>query len=120
TNATYYIYDNTSPNPTLLNTVPVDQTKAPVGIGVGSAQFQKLGTYNPKSNGLIVALSANLANGTVVADAIGIYAAAATGGGPSQYETKPPYQQSVVPPSMANGQRTTPDVSFDGSVNSPV
>ena len=116
TNATYKIYDGTATTGTLLGTVTVDQTKAPAGTSDGSTQFQELGDYYPQSGTLTVVLSANSANGTVVADAVGIAPAWATGGGQSQYESEPSYQLAV----QSTGYRTTPDVSFDGSNNSGV
>ncbi len=116
TNATYMIYDGTSSSGTLLGTVSVDQTKAPVGIVDGNTKFQELGDYFPSSGSLTVILKANNANGTVVADAIGIAQAWATGGGLSQFEPEPTYQLSV----QNSGQRSSPDVSFDGSINSGV
>jgi hypothetical protein len=116
TNATYQIYDGTATTGTLLATVTVDQTKAPVGIGDDNTAFQELGDYYPQSGTLTVVLSANAANGTVVADAVGIAPAWATGGGQSQYEPEPAYQNAF----QNTGYRTTPDVSFDASDESGV
>jgi hypothetical protein len=116
TNAIYQIYDGTASPANLLAKVPVDQTKAPVGTSAGGTQLQDLGSYVIKSGTLTIVLSANSANGTVVADAIGIAPAYATGGGVSLYQTEPSWQQSV----QSTGQRTTPDVAFDGSIDSGV
>jgi subtilase family serine protease len=111
TNATYLIYDGTGTSGTLLNKVSVDQTKAPEGTTDGTSQFQGLGNYHSESGMLTVVLEANSANGSVVADAIGISPTWASGGGESRYEPEPRYQR----PFQATGHRTTPDVSFDGS-----
>ncbi len=117
TNATYKIYDGTATTGTLLGTVTVNQTKAPLGTSDGGSQFQELGDYYlSPGDTLTVVLSANSANGTVVADAIGIAPAWATGGGQSQYESEPSYQLGV----QSTGYRTSPDVSFDGSDSSGV
>ena len=109
TNATYTIDDGSKASGTILGTVAVDQTKAPVGTVDGSSQFQELGDFFPTSGTLTVVLNANSANGTVVADAIGIAQCWAGGGGQSQFELEPSYQLSV----QSTGFRTTPDVSFD-------
>jgi hypothetical protein len=111
TNATYDIYDGTAASGTLLGGVTVNQTPAPVGTSDGGAQFQELGDYYPTTGTLTVVLNAQSANGTVVADAVGIAPAWATAGGQSVYESEPSYQESV----QSTGYRTTPDVSFDGS-----
>jgi hypothetical protein len=119
TNATYSISDGTTG--TLLATVPVNQSQAPVGTADGSYQFQELGVFFPTldSNGdgtLTVVLNASSANGTVVADAVGAAQAWASTGGPSQFESEPSFQL----PFQSTGFRTTPDVSFDASQNSGV
>ncbi|MGH7170930.1 MAG: putative Ig domain-containing protein [Gemmataceae bacterium] len=116
TNATYLIYDGTGTSGPLLGTVTVDQTQAPVGTSDEGTLFQELGDFYPTSGSLTVVLSANSANGTVVADTVGIAPAWATAGGQSQYESEPSYQLSV----QNTGKRTTPDVSFDGSDSSGV
>ncbi len=116
TNATYSIYDGTGTSGDLLGTVAVDQTQAPVGTSDGNAEFQSLGDYFPQSGKLTVVLSASSANGSVVADAVGITPAWATGGGESQVEPEPTYQIGV----QNTGYRTNPDVSFDGSDESGV
>jgi subtilase family serine protease len=116
TNAEYQIYDGTASTGTLLGTVTVDQTKAPVGTSEGNTQFQDLGVFDPTSGTLTVVLSANSANGTVVADAIGIAPAWATGGGESLSATEPSWQL----PFQSTGKRTSPDVAFNGSSDSPV
>src|SRR5262249_52046660 len=68
TNAPYNIYDGT----TLLQTVPVDQTKAPGGTSYGGVPFQMLATVNITSGTLKVVVS-NSGNGTwVIADAVRI------------------------------------------------
>ena len=61
-------------------------------------------------------LSADSANGAVVADAIGIAPDWAGSGGQSQVEPEPSYQSAV----QNSGYRTTPDVSFDASDTSGV
>jgi hypothetical protein len=111
TNATYRIYDGTAATGTLLGTVTVDQTKAPVGTPDGNTQFQELGDYYSQTGTLTVVLSAKSANGTVAADAVGVAPAWATAGGQSQYEPEPAYQLAV----QTTGARTTPDVLFNGS-----
>ena len=116
TNATYEIYDGSSTSGTLLGTVTVNQTIAPVGTADGNTQFQELGDYYPQSGTLTVVLQASGANGTVVADAVGIAPGSATGGGQSEYESEPSYQLSV----QDTGFRMAPDVSFDGSNRSGV
>jgi hypothetical protein len=116
TNARYSIYDGNATTGTLLGTVTVDQTKAPVGTLDGSAQFQELGQYTSNSGTLTVVLNAGTAGGTVVADAVGIAPAWATGGGQSSYETQPTYQTLF----QSTGKRTIPDVSFDGANNTGV
>jgi hypothetical protein len=121
TNATYTIYDGTQATGTILGTVVVNQTVAPVGTADGSSQLQELGVFFPTldSSGdgtLTVVLNAQSANGTVVADAIGAAQAWASTGGPSQFESEPSYQL----PFQSTGYRTTPDVSFDASQDSPV
>lgn len=117
TNATYSVYDGTTG--ALLGTVIVDQTQPPKGTANGTTQFQELGVFTPtldaNGNGsLTVVLDASSANGTVDADAIGIASDWATTGGPSSYESEPSYQLGV----QDTGARTTPDVSFDGSLSS--
>jgi subtilase family serine protease len=114
TNATYRIYDGTAATGTLLGTVTVDQTRAPVGTPDGNAEFQELGDYYSQTGTLTVVLSAKSANGTVVADAVGVAPAWATAGGQSQYEAEPAYQLGV----QTTGKRTTPDVLFNGSDSS--
>lgn len=119
TNASYLIYDGTPQNGTLLQTITVNQTEAPVGTADGSSQFQELGaflpTFDANGNGTItVVLEAGSANGTVDADAVGVTAGWASAGGPSQYEPEPSYQEAV----QQTGYRTTPDVSFNASINS--
>jgi hypothetical protein len=113
TDATYTIYDGSRASGTVLGTVVIDQTKAPVGTVVGSFQFQELGVFYAhltSGNGtLTMVLNADSANGTVVADAIGSAPGSASTGGPSQIELEPSYQL----PFQSTGFRTTPDVSFD-------
>jgi subtilase family serine protease len=116
TNATYSIYDGTATTGTLLGTVTVNQTKAPIGTSDGNTQFQELGDYYSQTGTLTVVLNANSTNGTVVADAVGIAPAWATAGGQSQYEAEPSYQLGV----QSTGYRTTPEVLFNGSDNSGV
>ena len=116
TNASYSIYDGDAATGTLLDTVTVDQTQAPAGTSDGNTQFQELGDYTSTTGTLTVVLDVSSANGTVVADSIGIAAAWASGGGQSQYEPEPSFQSNV----QQSGNRTTPDVSFDGSINSGV
>jgi subtilase family serine protease len=120
TNATYTIYNGNQQTGTVLGTVVVNQVNALVGTVVGSSQFQELGVFFATlKNGtgtLTVVLSANSANGKVIADAIGSAPDSATTGGPSTLETEPAYQL----PFQSTGFRTTPDVSFDGSPGSGV
>jgi adhesin/invasin len=116
TNATYKIYDGSAATGTLLGTVIVNQTIAPNGTADGNTQFQELGDYYPSSGTVTVVLSASSANGKVDADSVGIAPAWSTGGGLSQYEPEPSYQEAV----QQTGQRSIPDVSFDGSSNSGV
>jgi subtilase family serine protease len=122
TNAKYEIWDVSEPSATfasatLMGIVTVDQTKAPVGTAAGSVQFQELGDYYPRNGSTLeVELDANTADGTVVADAVGIAPSWASGGGQSLYESEPSYQL----PFQSTGYRTTPDVSFDASQNSGV
>ena len=116
TNATYSIFDGSAQSGTLLGTVTVNQTQAPVGINDGNTQFQELGVFYPTSGTLTVVLDSGSANGKVVADAVGIAPSWATAGGASQYESEPWYQLSV----QDTGKRTIPDVSFDGSATSGV
>jgi hypothetical protein len=114
--ATYTIYDG-SPSPgSVLGTVTVDQQNAPVGTPDGSSQFQELGVFAPTSGTLTVVLNASSANGTVVADAIGIAPDYAGAGSQSLYESEPAYQD----PYQSSGNREVPDVSFDASINSGV
>ncbi len=65
---------------------------------------------------MTVVLNASAANGTVVADAIGVAPGDASGGGTSQFETEPSYQQGV----QSSGFRTSPDVSFEADPNTGV
>jgi subtilase family serine protease len=117
TNAKYRVYDGSPTTTHLVRTVTVDQRKAPVGTNAGGAIYQELGVFFIQSgNPLTVVLSARSADGTVVADSIGVAPARASSGGPSQYETEPSYQR----PFQDTGFRTTPDVSFDGSNRSGV
>ncbi len=113
TNATYSIYDGFVSAGDLLGTVAVDQTKAPVGTVDGGSQFQELGSYYSYYSKIIVVLNANTANGTVNADAIGIAPAAASSGGPSQFEVEPSYQESV----QNSGVREVPDVSMEAGTS---
>jgi subtilase family serine protease len=112
TSVTYSIYNTAEPTGNPLWTETVDQARPPVGTSVGSADFQDLGVYYPAlGSTLTVTVSANSAKGTVVADAIGVAPALATGGGPSRFEPEPSYQRN----DQSTGYRTTPDVSFDAS-----
>ena len=82
TNATYTITNSTTG--TVLATVPVDQTLAPEGVASGVGVFQDLGSFTTSTgtsrgsnllfvgDTLTITLNANSANGTVVADAIGL------------------------------------------------
>ena len=65
TNATLKIYDGA----TLIDTVVVDQTAAPVGEAASGSTWLSLADWTVSSGTIIVELSDN-ANGTVVADAI--------------------------------------------------
>jgi subtilase family serine protease len=117
TSATYTIHDG-SASGKVLGTVLVDQAKSPLGTADGNAQFQELGVFFPtldqNGNGtLTVVLDASTANGTVFADAIGTAKDWASGGGPSNVELKPSYQQ----PFTFTGARSTPDVSLDAGTS---
>jgi hypothetical protein len=112
--ATYTIYDGSPGSGKVLASVLVNQARSPLGTAVGGSQFQELGVFFPTldafGNGtLTVVLNASTANGTVVADAIGLAQDWASGGGPSSVEAKPSYQQ----PFQFTGARSTPDVSLD-------
>ena len=72
-----------------------------MGTSDGGASFQELGLYDQRGV-LTVVLKANSANGTVVADGVGIAPAWASGGGQSAYETEPSYQLAV----QSTGYRT--------------
>ena len=109
---TYSIYNTAEPMGKPLWTYAVDQARAPIGTNDRGTYFQDLGVYYPaQGSTLTVVVSANSAKGTVVADAIGVAPALATGGGPSRFEPEPSYQRQV----QSTGYRTTPDVSFDAS-----
>ena len=116
-NARFTIYVGSATTGKLLRTVTVNQAKAPVGISTQGTHFQDLGVFQfPLGSTVTVVLSAKSANGTVVADAIGIAPALAGGGGPSRYQGEPRYQRRY----QATGYRTSPDVSFDASDQSGV
>ena len=115
-NATYEIYDGNAKTGRLLGIMTVDQRNSPVGTSDGGTNFQELGDYDCRSGTLTVVLTADFANGTVVADAIGISPGFASGGGQSRYESEPSYQL----PFQITGHRTIPDVSFNGSIDSGV
>jgi Bacterial Ig-like domain (group 3) len=121
TNATYTVYDGTLASGTILGTVVVNQSAAPVGTALGSFQFQEMGVFFPTltesgTGTLTVVLDASSANSRVVADAIGSAQAWASTGGPTSFESEPAYQL----PFQNTRQRTTPDVAFDGSENTGV
>ncbi len=121
TNATYTIYDGTQASGTILGTVVLNQSAAPVGTAYDGSQFQELGVFFPtlSSSGtgtLTVVLNASSANSRVVADAIGSAQAWASSGGPTPFESEPAYQL----PEQSTRQRTTPDVAFDASQNTGV
>ncbi|HKI34498.1 MAG TPA: CAP domain-containing protein, partial [Gemmataceae bacterium] len=65
THAAYQVYDG----PTLLGTVTIDQTIAPVGVSSGGVVFQSLGHFNVASGQLRVVLSGDQ-GGVIVADAV--------------------------------------------------
>ena len=136
-NAQYLIYDNGN----LLDTVTVDQQLAPEGTpgtqGSTTATFQELcaltGRDVPTTAGppiqvgdtITVVLEGQVADGNLVADAIGIGPDDASGGGFSN-EAQPSYQNGLVIHDgnsiiSSGGFRTSPDVAFDADyVNSPV
>ena len=121
TNATYTVYDGTQQSGTILGTVVIDQTRAPLGTNDGGFQFQELGVFFPTLDGsgdgtLTVVLNAQSANGNVVADAVGAAQAWASTGGPTSFESEPSYQL----PYQNTGFRTTPDVAFDAGQESSV
>ncbi len=116
TNATYTIYDGNEASGTILGTVVVNQSEAPLGTALGGSQFQELGVFFPTlstsgAGTLTVVLNASSANSRVVADAIGSAPAWASTGGPAAFEPEPSYQLPV----QNTRQRTTPDVAFDAS-----
>jgi subtilase family serine protease len=115
-NAIYRVYDGSAATGALLGSVSVNQRRPPVGVRDGNALFQELGAYHPRSHKITVVLSATSANGTIVADAVGIAPALATGGGRSTFEPEPSYQRAF----QTTRHRTTPDVSFDASNKSGV
>lgn len=117
TSVTYDIYDTSGATRTLLGSQTVDQAKAPIGTSDGGTHFQELGVVYPAvGSTLTVTISTDSATDTLVADAIGIAPALATGGGPSRYEAEPVYQLGV----QSTGYRTTPDVAFEGASESGV
>ena len=76
TDATYTIYDGSQASGTILGTVVVNQSVAPVGTAFGVFQFQELGVFFPTltasgTGTLTVVLNASSADSRVVADAIG-------------------------------------------------
>ena len=120
TNATYTIYDGTASG-TILGTVVVNQSKAPVGDVLGSTQFQELGVFFPTLSAggtgtLTVVLSASSASSRVVADAIG---SARPGQAPAVRRLSN-RSLSIRIRFQNTRQRTTPDVAFDASENSGV
>ena len=116
-NARFKIYEGNATTGELLCTVKVNQAKAPEGISTQASHFQDLGVFQfPLGSTVTVVLSAKSATGTVVADAIGIAPALASGGGPSRYQCEPQFQRRY----QATGYRTSPDVSFDASDQSGV
>ena len=90
---------------------PSTRPRPPSEPPTANTHFQSLGVYDPSSGTLSVVLNANTANGTVVADAVGIAQGWSSTGGQSTVESEPSYQQTV----QNTGYRTTPDVSFNGS-----
>ena len=116
-NARFKIYVGNATTGKLLRAVTVNQAKAPVGTSTQGTHFQDLGVFQfPLGGTVTVVLSAKSAGGTVVADAVGIAPALASGGGPSRYQGEPQYQRRY----QATGYRTSPDVSFDASDQSGV
>ncbi len=73
-NATYSVYDGS----TLLKAVTVNQQQAPSGITVNGSAFQSLGQFSITSGTLKVVLT-DSANGYVIADALRVATAVASG-----------------------------------------
>ncbi len=116
TDAVYDVYDGTPSSGTLLASIPVDQTQAPLGTADGGKQFQELGVFFPTVNSatdgtLTVVLTTSGADGNVDADTLGASQGWASTGGPSDLEPEPAYQDNF----QSTGDRTTPDVSLVSS-----
>jgi hypothetical protein len=122
TNATYTVFDGGKQ----IESFTVDQTKPP-NDNTGAAfdptiPFQEVGGDTPMVGPLSVVLNASTANGTVCADAVTVSVVnnhGGSGGGISQYESAPAYQQGLVIHNgstiiSSNGMRTIPDVSMIG------
>jgi hypothetical protein len=126
-NAQYLVYVDGN----LVNTVTVNQQLAPDGtsgtLNSRSATFQELSALSQLVVGdtITVVLSAQGADGTVVADAIGLAPDDASGGGLSD-QSQPAFQTGLVihdgsSTISSGGTRAYPDVAFDGDyINSPV
>ena len=73
TNATYSIYDGSAMTGNLLGTVTVNQTERPGRHQLTATRSSRSwAIITPRAVRLTVVLNANSANGTVVADAVGI------------------------------------------------
>ena len=136
TNATYSVFDGSVGTANLLFTQTVDQSFTPIpNTGVAydpTFPFQKLATNFTSATGtlIIVLNSTGNANGTLVADDIMVSIddnSGGTGGGLSQYEIQPAYQNGKVANANTNdgtGHNTTrrlsPDVSWLGGIETLV
>ena len=126
-NAQYLVYDNG----VLINTVKIDQKLHPNGTAgthnSRTATFQELSALTGVKVGdtIKVVLQAQGADGSVVADAIGLGPDDASGGGLSS-APQPSFQAGLIIHNgnsviSSGGHRAYPDVAFDGDyVNSPV
>ena len=123
--AKYKVYDGTAATGNLLKAFTVDQSNGPVdntGTAFGSNLFEvqlpPLSYTESSSGTLTIVLDASASSptsSTVYADAVAVSDKkyyGGSGGGISQYEAQPPYQDKLT---IANGgMRTVPDVSFAG------
>ena len=132
-NASFTVFDGNATTGTVIATYTADEKLAPTdNTGTAydpSTPFQKIATFVQSTTGTItVQLNANGANGNGAADGLVCADAVAvsndsnfggTGGGISQFETQPTYQNGLVIHNgnsiiSSNDMRTVPDVSFVG------
>ncbi len=125
--ATFEVYDGTE----ILGSVTVNENRAPndnTGTALGSNLFEAQGMLPPLeiTSGtlkLVLDESASSKDGPVFAGPIALMDYenfGGSGGGISQYEPAPPYQNGLVISNgssavSSGGMRTAPDVSFDSS-----